>query len=405
MPKVNPNILRWARETAGLTHEEAAKKLAIKEARGVSPSDRLKALEDGKTVPNRSMLVKMAKQYRRPLLTFYLSDPPQTGDRGEDYRMLPETIDQFGAAIADVVIRRIRTRQSLVRNVLIEEEEAEPLPYINSLTIKNGVKTVVQSIRKHLLFDLNEYRNQKGAEAAFSYLRGQTEEAGIFVLLINNLGSHHTTISVDAFRGFALADNIAPFIAINSNDSKGAWCFTLVHELAHLWLGATGVSGEMAEKSIEKFCSDVASEFLVPKEELKELQVDQKTDFAEAKERISIFGRKRYVSSTMIAYKLYRSNYFDYAYFKELQDAYRKDFLANKERERAMRRDQGQIGGPSSSILQQYRAGKALVRLVERMMYSGALCTTKAGLILGVKAKSVQGVIEAARPGYLVVRR
>ena len=28
----------------------------------------------------------MSKQYHRPLLTFYLDRPPDTGDRGEDFR-------------------------------------------------------------------------------------------------------------------------------------------------------------------------------------------------------------------------------------------------------------------------------------------------------------------------------
>ncbi len=65
MPRVNPDILRWARETAGFDIDEAARKLGLREARGVGPRDRLGALETGEAEPTRPLLLKMAKQYRR----------------------------------------------------------------------------------------------------------------------------------------------------------------------------------------------------------------------------------------------------------------------------------------------------------------------------------------------------
>jgi len=74
--QVIPEILRWARETAGLSPEDAVKKLGIKDARGVAAIDRLAALENGEVPPTRAMLSRMARKYRRPLLTFYLAQPP-----------------------------------------------------------------------------------------------------------------------------------------------------------------------------------------------------------------------------------------------------------------------------------------------------------------------------------------
>ena len=81
MLQVNPDILRWARETAGLSLDEAVRKLVITGARGAAAVDRLKALESGEQAPSRTMLSKMAKQYHRPLLTFYLS-PRLAGEIG-----------------------------------------------------------------------------------------------------------------------------------------------------------------------------------------------------------------------------------------------------------------------------------------------------------------------------------
>jgi len=89
MPSVNPDILRWARETAGFTLEEAAEKLAVSEARGVPGAERLAAYESSEQEPSRPLLLRMAKQYRRPLLAFYMSQVPRTGQRGQDFRTLP----------------------------------------------------------------------------------------------------------------------------------------------------------------------------------------------------------------------------------------------------------------------------------------------------------------------------
>src|SRR5262245_37329746 len=89
MSAIQPQILTWARETAGLSLEDAAQALGLKEARGKAAVDRLAALEAGTDAPARPLLPKMAKAYRRPLLVFYLSAPPQTGDRGQDFRTRP----------------------------------------------------------------------------------------------------------------------------------------------------------------------------------------------------------------------------------------------------------------------------------------------------------------------------
>ena len=235
--KVNPEILVWARETAGLTHEQAVKKIGIKPAYGIEAVDRLAALEAGTTEPTRPILVKMAKQYRRPLLTFYLSSPPQKGDRGTDFRTLSS--DEHSAtddARVDALIREMQARQSMVRAVLEDEDEAEPLAFIGSRSVSDGKMAVLQSLRTLLDIDIETYYRQSDAGEAFALLRQKTEDAGVFVLLQGDLGSYHTAIEAELFRGFVLADDVAPFIVINDNDSRAAWSFTLLHELCICFL-------------------------------------------------------------------------------------------------------------------------------------------------------------------------
>jgi feruloyl esterase len=150
-------------------------------------------------------------------------------------------------------LRDVRARQAMVRDVLLDDDAHRELQFVGSSSMDDGTAAILASIRQTLKLDVAEYRAQTSAETAFALLRAKAEAAGIFVLLIGNLGSHHSSIDVEAFRGFALADKVAPFVVINDQDATTAWSFTLLHELAHLWLGKTGVSGRSADLQIEKF--------------------------------------------------------------------------------------------------------------------------------------------------------
>ncbi len=396
MPNVNPNILRWARETAGLTAQDAVKKLDINDTRSVAALDRLVAIETGKVTPSRPMLVKMAKQYRRPLLIFYLNDVPRRGDRGEDFRMLPEPVEHTEAGLVDAVVRDIRARQALVRASLEASGEATRLPFIGSLERRSGETAVVTSIKKTLGFNRDEFRSNDKLQGSFAYLRSLTESVGIFVLLVDNLGSWHSTISVETLRGFALADDVAPFIAVNANDSPAAWSFTLVHELAHLWIGATGVSGIASEHAIEKFCNSVAGELLLPNEEIDGLDITEATPFDKAEKQITAFATVRKVSGTMTAYRLYKAGAFSFERFKEFSDFYRQAFISRRTAER--KKNAKKKGGPNYYVVRKHRIGTTLLRLVEQMMDDGNLSTTKAGKVLGVGAKNVHALLEQGHP-------
>jgi Zn-dependent peptidase ImmA (M78 family) len=396
MPRVNPEILVWARETARLTPDDAVRKLGIRDAHGVSAADRLAALEKGDALPTRPMLVKMAKQYRRPLLTFYMSAPPPKGERGRDFRTLPEGHSGVAEALLDALIRDIRARQSMVRSLLEEEEEAEPLPFVGSATMAEGVGPVLASLQKTLRISLDGFRSASSAEDAFAELRARAEKAGIFVLLIGNLGSHHTAIDLETFRGFALADEVAPFVVINDQDAQPAWSFTLLHELAHVWLGETGVSGAFAGAKIEQFCNQVAGEFLLPARELTALRVDDSMDFLTIQTRISDFAEKRHLSSSLVAYKLYQAGAIKQEAWSRLSAFFRARWLQTREERRERAREKE--GGPSYYVVRRHRVGAALIELVRRAMADGVLAPSKAGKILGVKPANVPAMLNPVKP-------
>lgn len=393
MPAIAPDILTWARETAGFTPEEAVRKLGIRDARGVAAVDRLAALEAGEEPVSRPLLLKIAKVYRRPLLTFYMGAPPAKGDRGEDFRSLPER-QTVSEPLVDALVRDIRVRQTMVRAILEDEEEAPRLPFIGSMSTDDGVGTVVSSLRRTLGIDLVDFRAQGSAEAAFTFLRGKVEAIGVFVLLMGNLGTHHTAIDVTAFRGFALADPIAPFIVINDQDAKTAWSFTLLHELAHLWLGATGVSGAIPEGRVERFCNDVASAFLLPGNELATLRLDQGAGLDAIARLVSAFAEDRLLSRSLVAYRAFRAGILSEPNWRQLTERFRDEWMAQRALRRA--RDREKSGGPTFYVVRRHRLGPALLHFVARNMGEGALTPTKAGKVLGVKPRSVQPLLAGA---------
>jgi Zn-dependent peptidase ImmA (M78 family) len=395
MPKVNPAILRWARETAGLEEAEAVEKLKIRDARGISGVERLRALENGAVSPSRPLLVRMAKQYRRPLLVFYLSAPPRQGDRGQDFRTLPHDRVPEDEPLLDALIRDVQARQSLIRSALLDDDEVELLGFIGSATVEAGVDRLKDSVRSVLSLPLEEYRGARDVDEAFGLLRSRAEEAGVFVLLLGNLGSHHTNIDLDTFRGFALADDVAPFLVINDQDHHGAWSFTLLHELTHLLLGQTGVSGGRPEKAVERFCNDVASEFLLPAVELEQLNHLPALSVEESVEQIGDFAGARHVSHSMVAYKLFSRGLIDRARWGALSSFFRKRWLTERERRRVRARESD--GGPSYYVVRRHRLGTALVEATARLMATGSLTTSKASRVLGVKPQNVEGVISEYR--------
>ncbi|MXY08908.1 MAG: ImmA/IrrE family metallo-endopeptidase [Rhodothermaceae bacterium] len=400
MPTVNPEILVWARKTAGLAPDEAARKIRLRDSRDMTAVDKLIAMERGDKDPTRANLVQMAQQYRRPLLAFYLAQPPPTITRGVDFRTISGIQSDRMSHLIDALIREVRSRQSMVRAVLEAEDEVYSLPFVGILRDLKGVSActdqavsyAVEALYQVLGLDLpTEYYEESGPKAAFDLLRSKVEAAGVFVLLKGNLGSYHTDIPADVFRGFVIADEIAPFVVINNLDSPSAWSFTLLHEMVHLLLNETGISGHGSEMESEVFCNTVASTCLLPTEDLEQVGIKPNQDIIEQEQLISSFAQQRNLSHTMVAYRLLRSGSIDQLTFEDLRKRFAQRWEHNRRKQRE--RSRKSRGGPSYYVVHRYRVGPALLSLTGRMMGSGALSTTKAAKILDVKPTNVGSMI------------
>ena len=398
---INPAILEWARETAGLDVDEAARRLAfIKPKEGESAARRLLAFESGERAPTRNQLLQFASLYRRPLLAFYMKQPPAKGERGEDYRQTAGQVSRRDNALLDALLRDIRARQQMLKSLLEDEEEAIDLPFVGSATIGQEPETVAASIASTLAFDHQRRDSRRGdADTLFRTLRERTESVGVFVLLAGDLGSYHTELSAEVFRGFAISDEIAPFVVINDKDARAARSFTLVHELAHIWLDESGVSGAPSpdtprsrQDRIERFCNDVAGAFLLPDAALRERPVGPAAEDRQgAADFIQSLADDWSVSEPMAAYRLNRMGLVETEIYRELVAG----FAARWQRQRQRKREQNRNneGGPDRHVVVRSRLGNALLDVVRRNLRDSTLTHTKAAKLLGVKAGSVEPLL------------
>lgn len=393
---MNPAQLVWARQTAGLTREEAAKLLKLNASRGKTGAERLAAIEEGEE-PTRPQLLSMTKVYRRPLLAFYLAQPPVRSERGEDFRTLAGSQrEPVSEARLDALLRDIRTRHLVVRSILEEDDEEAPVGFVGSMTVGQGVHAILDATRTLLQLTNADLRRERTADAVFARLRKAVEAQGVFVLLVGDLGSHHTAIDVQTFRGFAIADQVAPFIVINDKDTRTAWSFTLLHELAHLWIGASGVSGgAMSASPVERFCNEVASGFLLDGEELAQLRLgieSRSKDPGAVMALIVQFADERRLSPNLVAYRALRAGFITSSLWEDIS-AQLDQRLADLREQNAKK--EASKGSGDFYKTRRHRLG-GLVGLVRRALIDGSLTPTKAALVLGVRPRMVHTLVEAS---------
>ena len=388
---VNPDILRWARERMHLSLEDAAARANIGRKKELEPPARLDAMELGNEPVTPNQLKALANLYRRPTLTFYLAKPPAIDNAIPDFRTLADAPVGDIAPNLDVLIRRLRARQQQLRELMIDEGAAR-LNFIGRFDRNTSADRIAEDIRGAIELPLDEQRRFADRDALFRGLRKKFEALGIFIQLVGDLGSHHSKIEPEVFRGLVLLDDYAPIVAINPNDAAAAFLFTMLHEVAHIWLGEAGISNASAFESgvaanaTEQLCNSVAAEFLVPRAPfLESWNANRGQELARKVDMLSASWK---VSRAMIARRARELRLISeddwWGLYRLYQQAWRR------QREQLQEQD----GGPGWYLLAHRRLGNGLISKVLGALDSGSLTYTEASRILGVKAKNFDGLRE-----------
>lgn len=393
--QVNPEILRWARDTAGLEVEKAAQLLGFRDSQRRTAATRLRDLESGAEEPSFSVLDRMASKYRRPLLVFYLPHPPEDEEPAAQFRSAPKNLSSVEAGQLNAFVRNLRSRQELLHDALEEFADSEQLAWVGSARENAGRDALASRLGRILSFDVEEYRSQRNADAGFRLLRERAEAAGAFVLLEGDFGSWQSALDTKLFRGLSLADSVAPFVVINPRDATSARSFTLLHEMTHLVLGQSQFANLATEDRLERLCNDVAGDLLLPEKDVRELAVLRHTDPNELEGRVAKFAKHWRVSSSLVAYRAARSGHLQRSELRQLLGRFEERWRNARKKETEAAK-QGS-GGPTYLPFRRYQLGASLVRRTRELWRAGELTTSRAGLVLGVRATSVHALLEPSR--------
>ena len=200
------------------------------------------------------------------------------------------------------------------------------------------------------------------------------------------------------FRGFALADGLVPFVVINDNDAEAARPFTLIHELAHIWIGASGVSGplrDVPENVVERFCNDTASELLLPPDAIPDFSSLQTADFDSVNAAVTRVAGIWNVSEPAVAYRFAQKGWIARAVASSLFAMFADRWRREKERDKQNKKPDDT--GPSFYTVRRHRLGAGLLDTVRRALQEETLTYTRAAKILGVGPASVPPLLREER--------
>jgi Zn-dependent peptidase ImmA (M78 family) len=260
---IKPELLQWACERAGFAVADLEPKFP-----------RLVAWERGEERPTLKQAEAFAKATHTPIGYLFLPEPPVEKVPIPDFRTMDN--EHIGHPSPDLLetIYVCQQRQEWYRDYARSIGET-PLPFVGSVSVRDDIVATAARIRAALGFDVNERRRIPTWTDALRHFIGQADDLGILVMcngVVHNNNYRH--LDPREFRGFAMADNLAPLVFINGADTKAAQMFTLAHELAHIWIGESAVSDSqpalVPEQSVERWCNRVAAELLVPLATLRE---------------------------------------------------------------------------------------------------------------------------------------
>ncbi len=260
---VNPELLGWALMRAGKSAEEMASKFP-----------QLGEWLRGELQPTLKQLEAFATATYTAIGLLFLSEPPDEPLPIPDFRTLPEArLERPSANLLDTIYL-CQQRQSWYQEYL-RIQGAEPLSFIGVASLDDDIPEVAQQIAQTIGFCTAERRALSNWSEALRRFIALVEETGVLVMVSGVVGSNtHRPLDTQEFRGFALSDPLAPLIFINGKDTKAAQMFTLAHELAHLWLGESGVSdaqiAALPDETTERWCNAVAAELLAPLVQVRE---------------------------------------------------------------------------------------------------------------------------------------
>ena len=368
---VPASLLRWAAHRSRRTDDDL-----------VSRFEKWPQWLSGEVKPTFRQLEKFAHYTHTAFGYFFLPEPPDLKLPVQDFRTLPdEAVSAPSCELLDTIYL-CQQRQDWYRGYA-RQNDLDALTFVGSASLDDTPEDVAQRMREELALSIKERRRLKSWAEALRQLIARAEDAGVMVMASSVVGGNSKRkLDVQEFRGFALADELAPLIFLNGADSKAAQMFTLAHELAHLWLGCSGVSSvgvsQETGKEAEHWCNQAAAEFLLP---VQALQATWLPDNPIPHE-IQRLAREFKVSTLVVLRRLFEAGFIDreilWTHYRQ-EEGRLKEIAAGKS-----------AGGDFYRSLE-FRAGKRFTRALVSSTLEGETLFRDAFHLLGVSKTDTFG--------------
>lgn len=263
-------------------------------------------------------LIKLANYFNIPFAYLFLDKMPKTEEILPDFRKNSTGLSPHLKSC----IASSKKKQEWFRNYLIRNGHDKFLENWNLALDKDKIRAIKEMIK----FD---EVNKISKKQRLNFFKDNLEQYNIIVqqsgIAQNN---PHKIIGFDECRGYAIYDEYAPLVFINSKDtSENGKIFTLLHELAHILLKHSGVSSYDFEREEEYHCNYIAGEILMPTESFESKW--SKRDSVQANiERLS--NDFKMASSLAIATKALLLQLIDYKKYEDFKNSQMEQFLNKK---------------------------------------------------------------------------
>lgn len=364
---VAPDLLHWAIERAGWDEETVERR-----------APRLDEWAAGTHRPTLKQLEKFASDTHTPFGLLFLPEPPVEDVPIPDMRTMGNAaVPRPSADLLDTIYL-CQARQDWYRTYAQENGVIEP-HFVGSATIETPPELVADQMRGLLGFDLTERGLFSSWEDALRRLIDRIENIGVLVMVNGIVGANtHRNLNPEEFRGFALSDPLVPLIFVNGADTKAAQIFTMIHELAHIWLGASALSDAAmtAEDGVteELWCNQVAAEVLVP---LTTLRSDYRGEAST--EELERLARKYRVSTLVVLKRIFDAMFLTWQDYRERYENERDRVIGIL----AARR--GEEGGGNYYYTQPIRLSRQFAQAVIASAFEGSTTYRDAYRLLGIK--------------------
>ena len=373
-----PAVLRWARERAGYSVEDVARRMK-------KESSDIEAWETGAGAPTYVQLEKLAYEvYKRPVAIFYFPEPPQEEQPQRRFRRLPA--EEFATLEPDTLyaLREARARQLDLMELTggVNPAERKIFDDVQLSYHEDAPIDAAAQVREYLGVTVDEQSAWGSYDEALKEWRRRVQDAGIWVF--------KRSFKQSDVAGFCYVHDELPIIYMNNSQLKVRQIFTLFHELAHVLLGFDHIErsdvrhylrfleGEDHQKELA--CNRFANEFLVPTDDF----VGHAAAWERDDDSFDFLSRRYFVSREVILRKYRDRGWVDSSFYRDTVERWRS------EREGGEDRPSGQ-GGNFYHTKATY-LGEKYLELAFRGYYRGSYGLEELASYLDVKANQVIGL-------------